>query len=200
MEKKMRNWTSFILAIVASVVMVLITLFSMDYLVTIVNEGGANQQQLEQIIALFKIVYLVIVIIFAIINALFGVWSIFKKGGCTALLVFGIILLVLGGVFIFLIPFILDLIAYTKGKKKFEEFEREQKALAARESNVWLNNTKKEQDLSVLLFFYGNVTPACIAVQKNARNDTKSLQCVYICYQCNYLNRNHYYYFLLEVY
>ena len=71
MEKKMRNWTSFILAIVASVVMVLITLFSMDYLVTIVNEGGANQQQLEQIIALFKIVYLVIVIIFAIINALF---------------------------------------------------------------------------------------------------------------------------------
>ena len=52
------------------------------------------------------------------------------------MLVFGIILLVLGGVFIFLIPFILDLIAYTKGKKKFEEFEREQKALAARESNV----------------------------------------------------------------
>ena len=75
MEKKMRNWTSFILAIVASVVMVLITLFSMDYLVTIVNEGGVNQQQLEQIIALFKIVYLVIVIIFAIINALFGVSS-----------------------------------------------------------------------------------------------------------------------------
>lgn len=129
METKRKNWISFILAMVAAVVILLTGILTKNSLEVNINVEGITAEQVAQITGIVKNVYLALAIVSAVINALFGVWSLFKKGGCTALMVFAIVILVLGGVLLYLVPAILDFVANSKGKKAFEQFEREQKVL-----------------------------------------------------------------------
>ena len=57
-----------------------------------------------------------------------SVIPLFKKGGCTALTVWGILLLFLGGFVIFLVSAILNLIAGSKGKSRFIKYQAEKEA------------------------------------------------------------------------
>ncbi len=62
----------------------------------------------------------------------------FKKGGCTALTVWGILLLFLGGFVIFLVSAILNLIAGSKGKSRFIKYQAEKEA-----AENYILNTEK---------------------------------------------------------
>lgn len=117
----MKNWFSFIMSIISAVVMIIIAYVAVDFVVDVVGST-------PEIGAMFKKVYLGFTYFAAIVNVLFGVWSLFKKGGCTALTVWGILLLFIGGFIIFLVSAILNLIAGSKGKSKFIKYQAEKEA------------------------------------------------------------------------
>ena len=116
----MKNWFSFIMSIISAVVMIIIAYVAVDFVVDVVGST-------PEIGAMFKKVYLGFTYFAAIVNVLFGVWSLFKKGGCTALTVWGILLLFLGGFVIFLVSAILNLIAGSK-KSRFIKYQAEKEA------------------------------------------------------------------------
>lgn len=117
----MKNWFSFIMSIISAVVMIIIAYVAVDFVVDVVGST-------PEIGAMFKKVYLGFTYFAAIVNVLFGVWSLFKKGGCTALTVWGILLLFIGGFIIFLVSAILNLIAGSKGKSRFIKYQAEKEA------------------------------------------------------------------------
>ncbi len=116
-----KNWFSFIMAIISAVVMIIIASVTVDFVVSVVN----STPELKE---MFKNVYMGFTYFAAVVNVLFGVWSLFKKGGCTALTVWGILLLFLGGFVIFLVSAILNLIAGSKGKSRFIKYQAEKEA------------------------------------------------------------------------
>lgn len=109
------------MSIISAVVMIIIAYVAVDFVVDVVGST-------PEIGAMFKKVYLGFTYFAAIVNVLFGVWSLFKKGGCTALTVWGILLLFLGGFVIFLVSAILNLIAGSKGKSRFIKYQAEKEA------------------------------------------------------------------------
>ena len=108
------------MAIISAVVMIIFASINVDFVVNVVN----STSELKEI---FKNVYMGFTYFAVVVNVLFGVWSLFKKGGCTALTVWGILLLFLGGFVIFLVSAILNLIAGSK-KSRFIKYQAEKEA------------------------------------------------------------------------
>lgn len=117
-----KNWFSFIMAVISAVAMIVIGKLAIDFVVDYTVQAD------KEVLDMFKSAYMTVVYAFAVINVLFGVWSIFKKGGCTALTVFGIFLVIAGGMVIFLVSAILNIVGGSKGKTKFIKYQAEQEA------------------------------------------------------------------------
>lgn len=108
------------MSIISAVVMIIFASVTVDFVVNVVN----STPELKE---MFKNVYMGFTYFAAVVNVLFGVWSLFKKCGCTALTVWGILLLFLGGFVIFLVSAILNLIAGSK-KSRFIKYQAEKEA------------------------------------------------------------------------
>lgn len=121
-----KNWSILIVAVIAAVIMYLVTNFMMNVLIEVTKASSTSSTVMNQ----FVDVYMILTYVFCALNILFGLWGVYKKGGCTALKAFAIFLLIFGGVVIYLIPVIMDLVAASKAKNRFVKYEAEQAALA----------------------------------------------------------------------
>ena len=123
-----KNWFVLVMSAVSSVVMYLVTVLLLNLVVRLLSYSSSDGS--PQTIVRFKSMYMTVTYVFCILNVLLGLWGTFKKAGCTALMVFAVFLLLFGGVLLYLIPGVMDLIVAGKGKKKYITYKAEQDALA----------------------------------------------------------------------
>lgn len=123
-----KNWTSLIMSAIAAVIIVLMVMLVGKLLNGIMGTMGSSDPSMRRVLVEFVNVYKTIGWVFAGIVLALGLLGVFKKIGNTLLSVFGILMIIFGGLVIFLIPGILCIIAGNKGKAKFVKYEAEKAA------------------------------------------------------------------------
>ena len=119
-----KYWSTLVWSIISAVIMLIITSAFLDFLVKAAR-GTESATTME----LFRGIYMDITYGFCALNILFGLWGVFKKAGCTALKVYALFLIIFGGIVLYVIPAIIDLVVASKTKNKMVKAQIEKEAL-----------------------------------------------------------------------
>lgn len=118
--------SSAIILLTAAVIFPALSAFMLE-LARIAAESGDSIPQLNVFLTTLSTLA-TIYYVFAIINAGLTVLAYFKRFGAVIFSIYNIVLFILNGFVLFLIPFILNIIAANKAKRAFMKFKLEKEA------------------------------------------------------------------------